>query len=171
MGANLLDFLVWGVLLLFSVKGFLKGLVREICSLLGLVTGGWAAFRYASPLSTAVGHSLPLPHSVSVILTFVLILLASMLLFSLCGYLVTAVFRLVCLGGANRIGGTALGFCEGALLLSIVLAFGTSPLSPASVRQKVEASTSARPFAVCGREILAGWQQRQYPPLPFSDRR
>jgi len=141
------------------VKGFLKGLIREVCSLLGLVVGGWAAFRFSSSLAVMMKPLLPLPHGVSTVLAFVLILIASGILAWLVGHLLTAMFKLILLGWVNRIGGTAFGLLEGALLLCLLLAVGSGPSAPAVVRQKVEASATARPFIVCGRELQAGWKR------------
>ena len=159
MGYRLIEYLIWGILLLFMVKGFLKGLIREVCSLLGLVVGGWAAFRFSSSLAVMMKPLLPLPHGVSTVLAFVLILIASGILAWLVGHLLTVVFKLVLLGGVNRIGGVALGLVEGGLLLCILLALGSGPPAPQTVRQKIAASATARPFVTCGRELLAGWRQ------------
>ena len=70
----LLDILIWAFLLGFVVKGFMKGLVREVCSLLGLVTGGWAAFKYYSYLAEAIRPFIHLPQHVALVLSFVTML-------------------------------------------------------------------------------------------------
>ena len=132
------------------VKGLLKGLVREVCSLLGLVVGGWAAFRFSSSLAVMMKPLLPLPHGVATVLSFVLILFASGILAWLAGHLLTAAFKLVLLGGVNRIGGAAFGFLEGALLLSLILTLGSGRWAPKSLKEKVERSATARPFVTCG---------------------
>jgi membrane protein required for colicin V production len=162
MGDRLIEYLIWGILLLFTVKGFLKGLVREVCSLLGLVVGGWAAFRFSPSLAVMMKPLLPLPHGVSTVLAFILILIASGILAWLVGHLLTAVFKLVLLGGINRIGGSALGLLEGALLLCMLLTLGSGPSAPKTLKQKVEASASAHPFVTCGRELLAGWRHSRH---------
>jgi membrane protein required for colicin V production len=141
------------------VKGFLKGLVREVCSLLGLVVGGWGAFRFSPSLAVLMKPLLPLPHGVSTALAFVLILIFSGILAWLAGHLLTAVFKLVLLGGVNRMGGTAFGLMEGALFLCMLLALGSGPLVPKSVKKKVDASATARPFVACGQELLDGWRR------------
>src|SRR5512136_2431164 len=162
MGDRLIEYLIWGILLLFTVKGFLKGLVREVCSLLGLVVGGWAAFRFSSSLAVLMKPLLPLPHGVSTALAFMLILIVSGILAWLIGHLLTAVFKLVLLGGVNRFGGTAFGLLEGALLLCMLLALGSGPSAPKTLKQKVEASATARPFVTCGRELMGGWRHARH---------
>jgi membrane protein required for colicin V production len=101
---------------------------------------------------------LPLPHGVMTVLAFVLILIASGILAWLFGHLLTAVFKLVLLGGVNRVGGTVFGLIEGAVLLSMVLALGSGSSAPASLRHRIDTSATARPFVTCGRELLAGWR-------------
>ena len=50
---TLLDVIIWLILIAFVVKGFTKGLISEVCSLLSLVAGGWAAFKYYPYLAGA----------------------------------------------------------------------------------------------------------------------
>ncbi len=159
MEVDLIEYLIWGVLLLFMVKGFLKGLIREVCSLLGLVVGGWGAFRFSPSLAVLMKPLLPLPHGVSTVLAFLLIILISGIMAWLVGHLLTAVMKLVLLGGINRFGGTAFGLLEGALLLSILLALASGPSAPVKVRKKVEASAMARPFIESGRDLMEGWRK------------
>lgn len=137
----------------------MKGLIRELCSLLGLVVGGWGAFRFSPYLAVLMKPLLPLPHGVAIVLAFVLIILISGIMAWLVGHLLTTLFKLVFLGGINRFGGTAFGLLEGALFLCILLALGSGPLAPQPVKRKVEASATARPFVSTGRELLDGWRR------------
>ncbi len=102
---------------------------------------------------------LPLPHGVSTVLAFVLILIIFGIMAWLVGHLLTAVFKLVLLGGLNRLGGSAFGLLEGALLLCLLLALGSGPLAPKAVKKRVDASATARPLVSCGRELLDGWRR------------
>jgi membrane protein required for colicin V production len=154
---NLVDILIWAVLLAFVAKGFLRGLVSEVCSLLGLVAGGWAAFKYSPRLADATRPLIHLPHHVAVALSFVLIFLVLALLFFLFGYLLTVVFKIMLLGGINRIGGVVFGFLEGAFILCMALYLGTSKPMPEKFKGYLQRSPTARPFIQTGREIIAGW--------------
>jgi len=140
------------------VKGFLKGVIREVCSLLGLLVGGWAAFRCSPSLAVLMKPLLPLPHAASTVLAFTLIFIVSGILAWLVGHLLTVAFKLVLLGGVNRIGGAAFGLLEGFLLLCVLLALGSGPSAPKAVKQKVAASATARPFVTSGQELLNGWR-------------
>lgn len=156
-GMNLVDILIWAALLAFAAKGFVRGLVREVCSLLGLVAGGWAAFRYSPSLAEASRSFIHLPQQVAAALSFVFIFLLTGLLFFLIGHLLTVAFKIMLLGGINRVGGVIFGLLEGALILCMALYLGTSKPVPEKVKGYLQRSPTARPFIQTGREIIAGW--------------
>jgi len=160
---SLVDILIWAVLLMFVVKGFSRGLVREVCSLLGLVVGGWAAFRYSPYLAEAARPIIHLPHHVAVVLSFVLLFLLIGLLFFLVGHLLTVVFKIMLLGGINRVGGVLFGLLEGAFILCLALNLGISKPMPGKLKEYLLRSPSARPLISTGREIIAGWESAVKP--------
>lgn len=154
---NLVDILIWLVLAGFVVKGFTKGLVRQICSLAGFLVGGWAAVKYHLYLAEASRHIIQLPHYLATILSFLLIFLVIGLLFFFLGHILTIMFRIVLLGGVNRIGGIALGFLEGAFIVCISLYMATSKPVPEKFKGYVFRSRTAAPFLDTGKEIVSGW--------------
>jgi len=161
----LLDILIWVVLLFFVAKGFSKGLVREACSLLGLVTGGWAAFRYYSFLSQGIRHFINLPPQVAQPLAFLLIFMLLGILFYFLGHLLTVIFKIMLLGGINRIGGVVFGFLQGGFVLCVLLYLGTTKPMPDKIKGFVTGSKTASAFASTGASIAAGWEgMRREPP-------
>jgi len=154
---SLVDILIWAVVLIFVAKGFWRGLVREVCTLAGLIAGGWAAFRYSSPLAGAVRPFIHLPEHVAGALSFLVIFFLVGLLFFLIGYLLTVVFKIMLLGGINRVGGAVFGLLEGAFILCMVFAIGTSSPMPVKLRAALGRSASARPFIQTGNDIITGW--------------
>ena len=157
-GMNFVDILIWGVLLLFVVKGFLKGLVKEACSLLGLLAGGWAAFKYYHSLAETIRPLIHLPYGIALVLSFIFIFLVIGLLFYLFGHLLTVVCKVMLLGGINRIGGVLFGLLEGAFLLCMVLYFCNAMPMPEKVRSWLSHSRTAQGFIVAGRDIVSGWE-------------
>ena len=153
----LVDILVWAVLIAFMVKGFLKGLVREACTLLGLVAGGWAAFHYYPFVAEAIRPLIRLPQSVALALSFLLIFVSLGILFYLFGHLVTGLLKLMLLGWANRAGGIVFGLLEGAFILAILLYLGSVSPLPEKIKNAVTHSKTAQPFVASGKEIVAGW--------------
>jgi membrane protein required for colicin V production len=154
----LLDILIWVVLLFFVAKGFSKGLVREACSLLGLVTGGWAAFRYYSSLSLGIRHFINLPPQVAQPLAFLLIFMLLGMLFYFLGHLLTVVLKVMLLGGINRAGGIVFGFLQGGFILCVVLYLATTRPMPEKVKLWIHGSKTAAAFASTGADIAAGWE-------------
>lgn len=154
---NLVDILIWLVLAGFVYKGFTRGLVRQICSLAGFLLGGWAAIKYHLYLADASRHLIHLPHYLTIILSFIFIFLLIGLLFFLLGHILTVIFRIILLGGLNRIGGVALGFLEGAFILCMVLYLAASKPAPEALKGYINRSKTAKPFLETGREIVAGW--------------
>jgi membrane protein required for colicin V production len=155
---NLVDILIWVVLLIFAVKGFMKGLIMEVCSLAGIVAGGWAAFVYCHPLAEVLRRHSSLPSALTSILSFGLIFLALGLLFFFLGHLLTVLFKIVLLGGINRMGGVLVGVVQGALVVCMLLTFANSGLSPMKVSSRLASSATVRPFLACGRTILSWWK-------------
>jgi membrane protein required for colicin V production len=167
---SLVDILIWAVLLIFVAKGFWKGLVREVCTLAGLIAGGWAAFRYSSPLATAARPLIHLPEHVAGALAFLLIFFLVGLIFFLIGYLVTVVFKVMLLGGFNRVGGAVFGLLQGAFVLSLALALCLFDPMPVKLRLALQRSATAQPFLQAGADIIAGWRgvSRQVKPAAPS---
>ena len=154
----LLDIFIWVVLLFFVAKGFSKGLIREACSLTGLVAGGWAAFRYYSSLSEGIRHFINLPPYVAQPLSFFLIFLLLGILFYFLGHLLTVIFKIMLLGGINRVGGVVFGFLQGGFVLCILLYIATMRPVPDKVKGLILRSQTATAFATTGANIAAGWE-------------
>jgi len=154
---SLLDILIWAVLLVFVVKGFTKGLVREVCSLIGLIAGGWVSFRYYQYVAEAIRPFIHLPQRIAFVLSFSLLFFIMGLLFYLFGHLLTVMFKIMLLGWVNRLGGLAFGLLEGAFILCMVLYFGTTKPVPEKVKGYILHSKSAQPFVQAGRDMIAGW--------------
>jgi membrane protein required for colicin V production len=151
---NLLNILIWAILLIFMVKGLMKGLIREVCSLLGLIMGSWAAFKYYPFLSAAIRPYIHLPHYVSSVISFIIIFLAIGLLFFFLGRLLTEIFKVILLGGINRVGGLIFGFLQGSLVLCLLLFLCTTKPMPEKLKAELEKSKTARPFIFCGSEMV-----------------
>lgn len=155
---GLLDILLWGVVLAFAVKGVLKGLVREVCSLLGFVVGGWAAFSFHPAVGGVLVSMIHLPARISSAVAFVVIFLGAALLFYLLGHFLTVVMSITLLGGVNRVGGAVFGLLEGAFLLSIILYLASAPPVPAGLRTWLVRSATARAFIDAGKGMAEGWR-------------
>ena len=116
-----LDIILLSVIALGVVLGFLRGALKQLASLLGLVVGLLAARAlYASVAERVFSHVTDNP-SVAQLLSFVAIWLAVPLLFWLAAALLTKMMEAVSLGWLNRLLGAALGAAKYALCISLLL--------------------------------------------------
>lgn len=155
---NLFDIIILAVLILFALKGLVRGLVNETSSLTGLILGGWLAYRFYPALSVPIRTALHLPAHVSAFVAFMLLLLVTGIVAHIAGNILTAALKLVMLGSINRLGGILIGAAEGALLLSMLFSTATAGFMPDTLKKKVRTSESANMFALTGDRILSVWR-------------
>jgi len=153
---NFIDIIVLVVIAGFLIKGLLRGLLREVCSLLGLLVGGFLAFRYQGPLGEVLIQSWRWPAQLSLMAAFLVLFLASVVFFGLLGYLLSRFTKLVFLGGLNRVAGGFFGIAQGLLLLAIVLfALSLRPF-PQSLGPALKQSQLAPPLIGLGQAAMTG---------------
>jgi membrane protein required for colicin V production len=153
---NFLDIAILVVLAAFLVKGIWRGLLRELCAFVGLLTGAFLAIRFGRSLGALTAETLHLSPKVSAVLAYVTLFLATVIFFAVLGSVLSRFVQLIFLGGLNRVAGGFFGLAEGVLLLALVL-FGASaaglPPTAAGVFQK---SRLAPPFVHLGEATFTG---------------
>ncbi len=156
---NGIDIAILVILCGFLLKGLLRGLLKEVCSLAGLFVGAFLAFRYHGPLAEALLEQVELPAQIAVAITFTVLFLATMIFFLVLGFLLSRVVKLLFLGGFNRLIGGIFGLSQGVLLLAVVLfALSLRPL-PWDLDKVVKKAYLAPPFTDLGDAILQGSQR------------
>ncbi|MBK5275888.1 MAG: CvpA family protein [Desulfuromonadales bacterium] len=155
---NLFDIIILAVLILFALKGLVRGLINEASSLTGLILGGWLAYRFYPGLAAPIRSTLHVPEHVSAFLAFMLLLLVTGIVAHIAGNILTAALKLVMLGSLNRLGGILIGAAEGVLLLCLLFSTATAGFMPDTLKHKVRASESANMFAETGDRILSLWR-------------
>lgn len=124
-----LDYAVLGVLGLSVAWGLWRGLVREIVSLLGWVIAFLAATLFAGPLSEHLPASIPTPE-LRAIAAFLAIFIASLVVTTLLGVLLSRLVKAVGLGGLDRTLGAFFGVARGVLVvvaLTLVAGLTSAP--------------------------------------------
>ena len=155
---NALDIALLVVLVGFVVKGLLRGLIKEVCSLAGLFAGVFLAFQYHGPLAEQLLKQVDWPVPLAITVTFTLLFLCTMVLFLALGFLLSRFVKLLFLGGFNRVIGGFFGLIQGVLLLAVVLfALSLRPLP--WISPQLKASHLAPPFVTFGGEIIEGSRQ------------
>jgi membrane protein required for colicin V production len=111
-----LDYAVLGVFAVSLVLGAWRGLVREVVSILGWVIAFLAANLLAGPLGPVMPQAIPTPE-LRVAAAYVAVFIASLILTSLAGLLLSKVIKAVGLGGVDRLLGAVFGAARGVLIL------------------------------------------------------
>jgi membrane protein required for colicin V production len=124
-GMNPLDWTIALVLAISTVTAFMRGLIRSLVSLAGLLIGIFVACWYAPPAAAYLAHWLT-PFAFAEIVAFVLILVGVYIVAALLGRLLRSAAGAVGLGFLDRLGGACFGFARGVLLLAALVL----PMSP-----------------------------------------
>ena len=156
---NGIDIAILVILCGFLLKGLLRGLLKEVCSLAGLFVGAFLAFRYHGPLAEALLKQVDLPAEIAVAITFPVLFLATMIFFMVLGFLLSRIIKLLFLGGFNRLIGGLFGLSQGVLLLAVLLfALSLRPL-PWGMDKVMKQAYLAPPFVDLGDAVLQGSQR------------
>lgn len=151
-----MDILILAILAIFLFKGVIRGLLKEVCSLLGLVLGGVFAFTFHLPLAQTLQDSFDLPPQLCVWGSFLGIFLLVAIIFGLLGFLLHRFVKVVFLNGVNRLAGALFGLVQGVILLSMLVLVLNSSVAPRRVQGMLSQSRLAPPFASLGESLYNG---------------
>ncbi|HEY0976263.1 MAG TPA: CvpA family protein [Flavobacteriales bacterium] len=116
LGLNWLDLVLLALVAFAAVRGFMRGAVVEVCALVGLVSGLWAAVHFNNKVAVWIGLDAD-----QEVLSFIVTFLGVLLAVNLLGRAITAALDLAQLGLANKIAGTLFGMVRSAFMLSVLL--------------------------------------------------
>ena len=120
---NWIDLIIICMLALFGLRGFFRGLFREVFSLLGLIAGFMIAVAFlpsAASYAAAFWKAPPLFLKGAV---FVVIFFLVYFVFSLMGWLLHRSESLLFLKTVNRAGGIAVGLGKGTAIIALMVFF------------------------------------------------
>jgi membrane protein required for colicin V production len=145
---NWIDVALLTVLLLFGLRGYFRGLFREVFSLLGLAAGFIGAARYAAPAAAFIGAHWQGPPLLLKALGFVFCFFLIYVVFNLIGWLLHRSAKALFLQTVNRFGGIVLGLGKGLALAALAVFLVTSTtLVPPAARAQLERSYLVSPLA------------------------
>jgi membrane protein required for colicin V production len=145
---NWIDLTLLAVLLVFGLRGYFRGLFREVCSLLGLLAGLVGAARYAEPVAHYVDSLWSAPPIVLKALAFTICFFVIYVSFNWAGWLLHRSAKVWFLSTVNRLGGILLGVGKGmALAALVVFALTSTTLMPRSARAQLEDAYLVAPLS------------------------
>ena len=117
-----IDMILLLVLLVGAWRGFTKGLILSVASLVGLVGGIWAASHFSSLVADALAAQISWSentiHMAALALTFLMVVVGVHLL----AKLLEKTLELVALGLVNKLAGAAFGLLKVGLVMSFLIA-------------------------------------------------
>lgn len=140
---NWLDWTLAALLGFAAVRGFFRGFVVEVASLVAVILGIWVAVHYNARVAAWVGMD-PDQEVVSFIITFIAVLV----LVHLLAKAVTKAMDMAMLGLPNKVAGTLFGALRAAFILSVALniLMARAEVSGLVPQQTLEGSKLYRPL-------------------------
>lgn len=123
------DYGIVGIVGLSGVVGLVRGLVREVFSLLAWAAAVWVGLRYGGEVSAHLSTAIN-PPSVRFAAAFALLLAATLVVAGVLAFLLNKLVQGAGLAGTDRLAGMVFGLARGALLVAVlVLGAGATPLA------------------------------------------
>lgn len=153
----ILDLILAAPMVWLIVKGWKRGLVREVATLVGVLVGIWAAVH----LSQWVASLLGLYGESAVLIAFFVTFVGALVLAYLLGRSVEGLMKAAKLSLANKISGATLGMVKALCILSVLLGAAVmldkhEKLITPSVKEK---SLLYKPVYVTGSRLTESLKQ------------
>jgi len=120
---NSLDYILFIPLLYALYRGFTKGLIIELASLLALILGIYGALHFSSFTFEFLSDYFQIKTVYLQLVSYGLTFLIIAVLISFTGKILTMLIRLVALGFINRMMGAIFGGIKALLILSVFISF------------------------------------------------
>ena len=117
---NSIDVTILIILGFFCIKGFFRGFIMEIFTLVGLVLAYVIAIRQMNSLASLINNMVRLPELVATTLSFFLIFILVVLFCRWIAGALRKITRWTLLGWIDRGGGILFGLFKGALVVSLL---------------------------------------------------
>ena len=117
---NSIDVTILIILGFFCIKGFFRGFIMEIFTLVGLVLAYVIAIRQMNSLASLINNIVRLPALVATTLSFFLIFILVVLFCRWIAGALRKITRWTLLGWIDRGGGILFGLFKGALVVSLL---------------------------------------------------
>lgn len=149
---NFLDLLIAIPLGYLIFKGYKRGLIFELASLVGVVAGSILAVRLAHWFSDLVG----LDGSNALLISFFVLFVAVLVLALLLGKLVEKFVKLIHVGFLNNLAGAVLGMIKGVCIVGVLLYYvAVIDLSERVLSKDIkQASMLYRPVERTGKRLV-----------------
>lgn len=108
--------LIWG-----AYKGFRKGFIIEIASLIALILGIWGGINFSTYSAEFLSKSFHISTEIMPLLSFVITFIAIVILVFFIAKILERIVKMVALGIVNRIAGMLFGMMKFGIIISVIL--------------------------------------------------
>ncbi len=122
---NLFDIGILLVMALFTVRGFVRGIIQEAATLIGVIVSFFLAAFYYSQAARLLASTFPNHHILLSFFCFVFLFGFCWLLFHFLGIMAKKMVRLTLLGWVDRGFGGVFGLLKGAIIIFILVSLLT----------------------------------------------
>jgi len=126
---NWFDVSIITVILIFSVIGTIRGLIREVLSLVSWILAFWVAFTFADPVSQVFEPYIDAP-VLRVIASFAALFVITLLLLTLASFLLHKLLSVSGIRGIDRILGGLFGALKGGVIIAALMLFANETVLP-----------------------------------------
>lgn len=129
---NPFDIAIIVIITFCLIRGAFRGIIKEASSIVGVISGVWAAYSYYESLSKAIerfGQIFPNPSYVNII-SFLVIFCFVFAAVSALGVLIKHLLKIVFLQWVDKVCGAGFGLVKGFMIVSVLLLILTTFLDP-----------------------------------------
>ena len=156
MALNWVDYFIIAVMGLSGLVGLVRGLVREVLSLLSWGLAIWVGVTFSGVLEGYLEAAIPSP-TARIAAAFGILFLLTLMLAGMVGFLVTRMLESTGLSGVDRLAGLLFGLGRGVLVISVLVFLARSTPLP---REPWWQASQLMPIF----QSVALWLEAQLPP-------
>ena len=146
---NSFDIIVSIIFSFCLIRGIFRGLVKELSSIIGVLTGYYAAYSYYPHVAKILSQWIPVV-AYSKLIGFLVIFIGIFLIISILGVIIKYLMSISFLGWADRISGGVFGLIKGLLIASVLFIVFTTflPKNASIVKDSIVAPYVSRASTV-----------------------
>ena len=118
---NFIDIIIIILVLLAAFKGFSRGLIKELVSLISLIAGVYIASNFSVYIEKHLNYNFPKIEEYNTIISFVLVFLIIYLSLKLAGIIIHKFVKIIQLNLINKILGLLFGASKALIIIAFIL--------------------------------------------------
>lgn len=142
---NLLDFGIIIIIISSILRGYQKGMIRQIIAIVALAVAFYIAMNNYQLVATYFNENFSITRSIAQVISFAVIVIVISAVINILGYLLNKLTGLLLLSMIDSMGGAILGLIKGGLIVYILLIL-ISRIPLPLVKDSLQASILADKF-------------------------